>query len=164
MMRANDRPEQDAPSGRSSRDDADEDSSAWHYAGLAFHKYLYFDGRARRKEFWSFITFGTLFTIAPPAIIMSLVYVLLVTAGRDYSAVAYFLFPFPLMALGLMPPALAVMVRRLHDIGLSGWSIFIGLIPVFGQLMLLGLMLVPSQPSFNKYGPVPKPMPHRGAN
>ena len=142
------------------RADGGEDPSAWHYARLAFHKYLYFNGRARRKEFWSFIGFGCVFTILPPALILSLVYLTVVTTGRDYSAIAYFLFPFPLMVLGLLPPALAVAVRRLHDIGLSGWVILIGLIPVFGQLMLLGMMLVSSQTSFNRHGPVPKPLPH----
>lgn len=46
-------------------------------------------------------------------------------------------------------------VRRLHDIGKSGWNIFWNLIPLFGFIYLVILWCRPSQPGPNKYGPEP---------
>ncbi len=40
-------------------------------------------------------------------------------------------------ALGLIVPSIAVGVRRLHDIGKSGWLLLIGLIPILGGLVLI---------------------------
>jgi len=54
---------------------------------------------------------------------------------------------------------LGVTIRRLHDIGKSGWWILIGLIPLIGGIWLLILMLGDSQPGDNQYGPNPKMEP-----
>ena len=53
-------------------------------------------------------------------------------------------------------PSLAVAVRRLHDIGKSGWMLLIGLIPLVGAIWLLILLLRDSEAGENKYGPNPK--------
>lgn len=53
-------------------------------------------------------------------------------------------------------PGLAVGVRRLHDIGKSGWMILISLIPIVGPIWLLVLMVQDSDPFENAYGPNPK--------
>ena len=39
-------------------------------------------------------------------------------------------------ALAMLLPGIAVGVRRLHDIGKTGWLMLIGLIPVVGLLLL----------------------------
>jgi uncharacterized membrane protein YhaH (DUF805 family) len=52
--------------------------------------------------------------------------------------------------------SLAVVVRRLHDIGKSGWWYLIALIPQFGFFGLLVLLCTDSQPGINQYGPNPK--------
>ena len=56
----------------------------------------------------------------------------------------------------ILIPSLAVAVRRLHDIGKSGWMLFIGLIPLVGAIWLLILLLRDSEAGENKYGPNPK--------
>lgn len=53
-------------------------------------------------------------------------------------------------------PTLAITVRRLHDIGKSGWLYLIILIPVLGALSLLFLTLENSQEGTNKWGSNPK--------
>ncbi|MFN3568205.1 MAG: DUF805 domain-containing protein [Caldimicrobium sp.] len=53
-------------------------------------------------------------------------------------------------------PYLAVTVRRLHDVGKSGWWILISLVPFIGLIWLLVLLCTDSQPGENKYGPNPK--------
>lgn len=53
-------------------------------------------------------------------------------------------------------PALAVGVRRLHDIGKSGWMWLVGLIPLIGLIWLLVLFATNGNPGENKYGANPK--------
>ena len=59
-------------------------------------------------------------------------------------------------ALVLFIPGLAVVVRRLHDIGKSGWMLLITLIPLIGAIWLLVLLLTDSNPEENLYGANPK--------
>ena len=49
-------------------------------------------------------------------------------------------------------PTLSVTIRRLHDVGMSGWWVLIVFIPL-GGLVILGMMAADSQPHDNKYGP-----------
>ncbi|MCL2304252.1 MAG: DUF805 domain-containing protein, partial [Planctomycetaceae bacterium] len=62
----------------------------------------------------------------------------------------------PLLCFGLIIPSLAVIVRRLHDAGYSGWMYFISLVPFVGGIILLVFLLQDSQPGRNQYGPNPK--------
>ncbi len=57
---------------------------------------------------------------------------------------------------GLFLPGWSIIVRRLHDVGTSGWLSLIGFIPLnFGLIILLFWLLKPSEPRPNQYGPVP---------
>ncbi|MCX5514141.1 DUF805 domain-containing protein [Kaistia algarum] len=56
-----------------------------------------------------------------------------------------------LVSLGLLLPSIAVTVRRLHDVGRSGWWIFLGLLPLIGALVLLYWYVQPSQTGPNRY-------------
>jgi len=59
-------------------------------------------------------------------------------------------------ALVVFIPGLAVSVRRLHDVGKSGWMYFIILIPIIGAIWLLVLDFTDSQEGSNKWGENPK--------
>lgn len=59
-------------------------------------------------------------------------------------------------ALALLVPGIAVGVRRLHDIGNSGWMLLVGLIPLIGAIWLIILFCKDSQPGANEYGENPK--------
>lgn len=59
-------------------------------------------------------------------------------------------------ALATLIPGFAVAVRRLHDVGKSGWAILIILIPLIGAIWLLVLMMTDSNPGANQYGQNPK--------
>lgn len=110
-------------------------------------QYADFSGRARRKEYWMFALFNLIFVIVA-AILDN---ILGLTFGQLPYGVFYFLY-----ALALIVPGLAVAVRRLHDIGKSGWMILIGLIPLVGAIWLIVLMVLDSKPGENQYGPNPK--------
>ena len=57
---------------------------------------------------------------------------------------------------GITLPTLAATVRRLHDIGKPGETIFIGLLPLVGGIALLCLLCFDSEKESNEYGPSPK--------
>lgn len=112
----------------------------------AMKKYVDFSGRARRTEYWMFVLFNIIFGIV--AIVLDN---MLGTATEDGYGVLYSLF-----ALAIVLPTWAVTVRRLHDVGKSGWWIFISLIPIIGGIWLFILTVTDSQIGDNQYGPNPK--------
>jgi len=67
-------------------------------------------------------------------------------------------FPFlvGILCLALLVPSLAVGVRRLHDVGKSGWWLLVNLVPLLGPLYFLYLMVKDSQPDTNEWGQNPK--------
>ena len=117
---------------------------SWYLAVLK--KYAVFSGRARRKEFWMFALFNAIFSVV--AAILDYV---LGFAGEEGLGLISALY-----SLALFIPGLAVQVRRLHDVGKSGWWIFISLIPIIGAIWLLILSVTDSEPGENRYGPNPK--------
>lgn len=50
---------------------------------------------------------------------------------------------------------LAVVVRRLHDLGMSGWLALVLLLPTIGKIGLALLALIPSSMKANRWGPIP---------
>lgn len=53
-------------------------------------------------------------------------------------------------------PALAVLVRRLHDTGKTGWWALIGFVPLLGGIVLLVITVLDSGAGENKFGESPK--------
>ncbi|NNH26222.1 DUF805 domain-containing protein [Acinetobacter terrestris] len=95
----------------------------WFVKGLK--NYANFKGRARRKEYWFFVLCQFLL-IFIAAIIDSILF--------DNPALFY-----SITALGLFIPSLAVAVRRMHDIGKSGWLLLLSLIPLIGLIVIFWL-------------------------
>ena len=110
-------------------------------------KYVVFSGRSRRTEYWMFALINTIISI----IAMVLDNVLGTTTEDKRSGLFSGLF-----ALATLLPSVAVYVRRLHDVGKSGWWMFIGLIPIVGVIWLFVLTVTDSQPGDNEYGENPK--------
>ena len=104
------------------------------------NKYADFNGRARRKEYWMYV----------------LVYIILNCIVGFIGGLLGLPFLTGIFCLALLAPSLAVGVRRLHDVGKSGWWLLIGLVPVLGILYLLYLAAQDSQPSTNAWGANPK--------
>jgi len=61
-----------------------------------------------------------------------------------------------LYSLAVFLPSLGVLVRRLHDVGKSGWFFLIVLIPLIGAIWLLILLFRDGEQGENKWGPNPK--------
>jgi len=96
-------------------------------------KYVDFSGRASRSEYWWFIL-GVV-----------LIYVIALTISHTLYLLAI---------LGLMLPNLAASVRRMHDIGKSGWWVLLSIIPIVG-LIVIYWFVQPSMQGSNEYGEAP---------
>ena len=121
------------------------------YLKVMRDNYANFSGRARRKEYWMFVLVQTIVMIG----LMILDSVL----GLDFELQGISLGYGYLYLIGLIVhfiPSLAVLVRRLHDVGKSGWFYFIFLIPLIGIIWLLVLYCTEGQKQDNKWGPDPK--------
>ena len=113
----------------------------------ALRKYAVFSGRARRKEYWFFFLFNLIIAIAA----------MIVDNALGITFEGQLMGPIDLVfRLAVLLPSLAVLVRRLHDVGKSGWFFFIALIPIVGAIWLLVLLCRDSMAGENEYGPNPK--------
>lgn len=117
------------------------------YLKVVRDNYANFTGRARRKEYWMFALFNGIFIIG----------IMLVSGGiaaaTDMPAIMGL---YMIYALGVLVPSLAVVVRRLHDVGKSGWFYLIGLIPLIGPIWIFVLLVTEGDTGPNQYGPDPK--------
>jgi len=111
------------------------------------NNYRDFGGRSRRKEYWMFVLFNIMFSTG--AILLDNLFDI-TWSDKAYGPLYSF------YGLIIILPNLAVLVRRLHDIGKSGWYLFAVLIPVIGFFWLLILLLTDSNPGENEYGINPK--------
>jgi uncharacterized membrane protein YhaH (DUF805 family) len=109
------------------------------YYFQALKNYANFKGRARRSEYWYYVCFNTIVMFA-----ILQIYLL-------NSFYPYYETPTPLIIyyVATLIPTLAVGVRRMHDVGKSGWHL---LIPVYNLILLLS----EGTRGSNKYGEDPK--------
>ena len=109
------------------------------------HNYMNFSGRARRSEYWYWVLAIVLFSIAMSHLLM---------VGKMV------LGGFPIMTnvytIVVSLLSISVTIRRLHDIGKSGWWYVLNFIPFIGALIFLILLCQDSQPGPNQWGENPK--------
>ena len=114
----------------------------WYIKVVKDH-YFDFNGRASRQELWMFILFNVIF-----AFCLGILDVLFGTyddaTGRGLISSIY--------TLAVILPGLGVQVRRLHDIGKSGWLILLSFIPLIGLIVLIVWYCQEGQPEPNEYG------------
>lgn len=111
-----------------------------------FKKYNQFSGRSGRSEFWTFVLFQFLINIA--ITILGYIFTLISEYLGYLTSFLYFVF----FAATLLP-YIAVLVRRLHDTGRSGWWYWISLVPLVGPIVLIVFLASPSQEADNQFGP-----------
>jgi uncharacterized membrane protein YhaH (DUF805 family) len=145
---------------------------------LPFKRYVEFEGRSRRMEFWMF----QLLNVLMAAVLAGPFFVALVgasvTAGDDPAATEAAMAAmfeggmslsligvslYGLYALVALLPSIAVTIRRLHDRDMSGWWYLgltvAGFIPLIGfaaSIALFVLMVLPGTAGPNRFGPDPK--------
>jgi uncharacterized membrane protein YhaH (DUF805 family) len=112
----------------------------------AFQEYATFSGRARRAEYWYFVLFY-LIGIFVTSFLDGMLGSFSMEAGIGLLSGIFILVH--------ILPSIAVSVRRLHDIGRTGWWYLIIVIPLIGPLVLFIFSLLDSKED-NQYGPNPK--------
>lgn len=113
------------------------------------NQYNDFYGRASRQEFWMYNLISFLFSCVAMAIDIS-------TGSK--TMIGPFAIGFASLVYGIfvLIPGIAVSVRRLHDVGKSGWFILAAIVPIVGPIFLLILYCLDSKEGTNKWGPNPK--------
>ena len=114
--------------------------------------YATFKGRSRRSEYWWIQLFLVLTNLAVAAIDLALmngdVDRFIANGGGGIVGLVWILVT--------IVPALAVLIRRLHDTGKSGWWVLIGFVPFVGTIVLFVFSVLDSDAGDNKYGVSPK--------
>jgi uncharacterized membrane protein YhaH (DUF805 family) len=126
-----------------------ENLSLWEYYVKVIKNYANFKGRARRKEYWGFCLFNFIIAIAL-AFLGGLISGVFGDEEGTLGTVLYYLY-----ALAVCAPSLAVLVRRLHDVGKTGW-LWLLMFTIVGVIPVLIWLCTDSQYGENKYGCNPK--------
>jgi uncharacterized membrane protein YhaH (DUF805 family) len=107
-----------------------------------FRNYVNFATRAARSEYWYWVLFS---------VIGSIITSILDTGIFPYSEIS------PLNSIFVvvtMLPGIAIGVRRLHDIGRTGWWMLLA-ITIIGAFVLLYWACLKGEDGPNQYGPDP---------
>lgn len=125
-----------------------------------FSKFFNIMGRASRAEYWWYIGFYVVVMIAAISFDVWSLGAAGVVGKLPYNPFDYFSTYWLLINF---VPSITVTVRRLHDAGFSGFFFLLYFVPFIGGLMVFIMMLLPSKPDTNIYGPPPH-LPGSGTN
>ncbi len=124
----------------------------------AFRNWRVYRGRASRSAFWWFALVQAVVGIVVYFILLLLVFVSNAggsgaRSGQTHvSGAGHFVFLIVLVYLcSFGVPGLALLVRRLHDTGKSGWWWFIGFLPFAGPIIMLIFTVTAGTPGPNRY-------------
>ena len=112
-----------------------------------YKKTFQFSGRATRAEYWWWMLFNYLVSMG--AVGLGFLFAQIDTNNEALSPLV-----FGCVFLINFIPSLAVTVRRLHDVGHSGWWLLLSLIPYVGSLLIF-ISTLSSSDIDNEYGPNP---------
>ena len=114
--------------------------------------YTTFSGRARRSEYWFIQLFLLLTNLAAAAIDLALmdgdVDRFIANGGGGIVGLVWI--------VATIVPALAALIRRLHDTSRSGWWALMVLVPIAGAIVILVFTVEDSVSGDNAYGASPK--------
>ena len=105
--------------------------------------YTKFSGRTSRKDFWMAYLFYVIFSI-PVGIVGAIL-------NSIFDSQTMSLIVSSIYGLAFMIPMLAMEIRRLHDIGKSGWWFFIAFVPCIGWIWLIVLLATAGVQGPNEY-------------
>ncbi|WON85003.1 MULTISPECIES: DUF805 domain-containing protein [Chromobacterium] len=118
------------------------DLSSFGWFVFALKNIANFNGRARRKEFWYYMLFSGVATMLISFVSQAIA--LSVLGSQEIGGVVTLFICLPLNFA-----AFSVFIRRLHDVGRSGWWVWVPIAP-------LVFAFFDSEAGANQYGPSPK--------
>jgi uncharacterized membrane protein YhaH (DUF805 family) len=121
-----------------------------YFIGTLKNKYVDFSGRATRSEFWYFILFFVVLSFIIN--LLDSFFINPVLLGMTPMEASKGGMLSMLFSLAMLLPQISLGVRRLHDIGKTGWWMLVGLIPFFGWLVMVYFFVTDSEAGDNIYG------------
>ena len=124
---------------------------------VLMNNYANLNGRASRSEYWWFVLFNLIVNIV--TFVIDLTLGSMITYDMGYVGLIAF--------LALLLPSVSVSVRRLHDIGKSGWWILLAIIPIvnfIGIFVIIVFTIMEGEEQPNQYGNVPTNTFEQGGN
>ena len=124
---------------------------------VLMNNYANLNGRASRSEYWWFVLFNFIVNIV--TFVIDLTLGSMITYDMGYVGLIAF--------LALLLPTVSVSVRRLHDIGKSGWWILLAIIPIvnfIGIFVIIVFTIMEGEEQPNQYGNVPTNTFEQGGN
>ena len=124
---------------------------------VLMNNYANLNGRASRSEYWWFVLFNFIVNIV--TFVIDLTLGSMITYDMGYVGLIAF--------LALLLPTVSVSVRRLHDIGKSGWWILLAIIPIvnfIGIFVIIVFTIMEGEEQPNQYGNVPTNTLEQGGN
>ena len=109
---------------------------------LAWVNFAKCTGRSRRSEYWFFWLAN------------SFIYIILSIIFAIFHGIGFIIII--IFTICICIPGISLSVRRIHDIGRSGYYLFLGLIPLAGFFILLYYFCLDSEERQNEFGPSPK--------
>ena len=119
------------------------------FKNCVVYKYADFEGRASRGEYWRFMLS---YQLIVAIILFICAAISCVTPVSGTTGVALGLVALFILSIGFIIPGVAVAVRRLHDVGWSGWPVLLALVPFVGIPVVLILMALPGKTVSNRFG------------
>ena len=113
-------------------------------------KYSTISGRASRAEYWWFTLFMYLVYIVIYTLSAVMMFYLHRGSGAQMFGALLVSGLMSIISILLVVPSICVGIRRLHDIGRSGWWILLSFAPIV-RFVILVFTLMPSQPTANEY-------------
>ncbi|MGC3963957.1 MAG: DUF805 domain-containing protein [Rhodocyclaceae bacterium] len=112
------------------------DSLKSNYLDVLKNKYVSFQGRASRAEFWQFALVNFIVGIVLGIVDGIIGHQIL---GSIYS-------------LAVLLPGIGLGIRRLHDTDRSGWWLLISLVPLVGFIVLIVFWAQETKQGANRFG------------
>ncbi len=116
-----------------------------YFIDIVSKKYMTFEGRARRQEYWFFVLFYAIISI----ILGFIDGMIGIDLGGGTGILSL------VLGLALLIPSLALGARRLHDIDKSGWWQLIVLVPLVGIIVLIVFFCLKGTDGSNRFGEDP---------
>ena len=112
-----------------------------------FYRLLSFEGRARRSEYW-LVSLTTIFLMFPGYIAEDI--------AAYYPEYAFYaLIYIAILFIPVTYLSITVSVRRLHDLGRSGWFVLLSFVPILQLVFCVYIAFFKGKDEDNKYGPSP---------
>jgi len=112
------------------------------FINILKNHYTDFNGRVRRREYWSFTLVSVIISI-----VLGIVDSILGKIGIGFTGYIY--------SLAVLLPSLGLLARRLHDTGKSGWWMLLGLTGI-GAFVVLYFACLDGTVGENEFGSDPK--------